>query len=262
MRVNRVILVSNNNPLYLDYWNNLSYTYKEKFGITPTLVFFGDESDIERFGVSDKYGEIIIQKKIDYLPEWQFTWALFYFTKFYKNDVCAIMGIDQIPLGTFFLRDSIEHVSDEKYVMLIDNQYKFENTIRHKWDEGGSSPSAYHIAKGETFDEIFKFEDSFEQELLKIANLRLNTMWGRGWGTDEAYSCKVLSSHADRDRIVDLSKAEDFLRRRIDCHRNIEVPYDLNLLNNNHYIECHACRPYSQHKAYLDKLFNDIPKFI
>lgn len=262
MKVERVILVSNNNPLYYDFWNNLSKTYKTKFGINPTLIFFGNQDQLDMSDLSSEYGEIILQSEVPNILPWQYTWALFYFTKYYKNEVCAVMGIDQIPLGTFFLKDVISNVPENNYTMLIDNQYTLEQKHPKKWDEGGFSPSAYHIAKGQTFCDVYKFEDSFESEILKIDSLNIKTMWGDKWGTDEAYSCNKLSSFDDRSRISDLSLSSDFLNRRIDCHRHNEVFYDISKLNSNFFIECHACRPYSDHKIYLDNLFNNIPKFI
>ena len=102
----------------------------------------------------------------------------------------------------------------------------------------------------------------FELEILKVENYNIQTMWAEKWGTDEAYSCNKLLNFHDRNRISDLSKSESFLTRRIDCHRNMEVPYDLESLKNNYYIECHCCRPYNEHKEYLQTLFNNIPKFI
>jgi hypothetical protein len=261
MKVDRVILVTNNNPLYYDFWNNLSKTYKEKFNINPTLVFFGSQKELNLANLSTEYGEIILQQEIKGVLPWQFTWALFYFTKFYKNEVCAVMGIDQIPLGTFFLKDSISNIKEDNYVMLIDDQYTLENKHPKKWDEGGFSPSAYHIAKGQTFCDVFNFEESFESEINKLNSLNIKTMWGNKWGTDEAYSCLKLNDFKKTGRVKDLSLSKDFLSRRIDCHRNNEVNYDLNLLRNNYYIECHACRPYVNHKNYLDNLFNNIPKY-
>jgi hypothetical protein len=262
MKVERVILVSNNNPLYYDFWNNLSKTYKEKFNINPTLIFFGTPENLKSANLSEEFGNIILEKEVSGILPWQYTWALFYFTKFYKDEICAIMGIDQIPLGTFFLKDSISNIDNNNYVMLIDNQYTLEKKHPTKWDEGGFSPSAYHIAKGQTFCDVFNFENSFEDEVLKVNSLNIKTMWGDKWGTDEAYSCLKLREFKKTGRVYDLSLAQDFLNRRIDCHRNNEVNYDLNLINSNHFIECHACRPYSNHKDYLDTLFNNIPKFI
>lgn len=261
MKVDRVILASNTDTLYSDFWNNISYTYKEKFDIKPTLIFFGTEEDFKNLNLSYDYGDVIFENSISNIPAWQYTWALFYYTKFFSEDVCAIMGIDQIPLGTYFLKDIIQDIDDDKYVMLIDDQYKYENKTKNKWDEGGYSPSAYHIAKGKTFNEIFKFEKTFDSEIKKVSASNVPTMWKNGWGMDEAYSCKILREYHDRKRIIDLSKTKDFLDKRIDCIRNLEVPYSLENLKNNYYIECHSCRPYSNHKNYLDILFNSIPNF-
>jgi hypothetical protein len=261
MKTDRVILVSNNNPMYYEFWNRLSYTYSTKFNIKPTLIYFGKEQDVQELNLSRDNGEIIVQQVEENVEPWVYTWALFYFTKHYLNDVCAVMGIDQIPLGTYFLKDCIKDIDDSKYVMLIDDQYKLEGKYPKKWDEGGFSPSAYHIAKGSTFSDIYRFEDSFEKEILKLKNIKLKTMWSNLWGMDEAYSSNVLMNYNDRSRIVDLSKSIEFLRRRIDCYRSIEVPYDINLMNNNFYIECHSVRPYSNHKNYLNNLFDNIPNF-
>lgn len=261
MELNRVILSSDNNPLYYDFWNNLSKTYSQKFGIVPTLIFFGTHSEFKNAGLSDNYGEIVFEKKVNGVSTWQYTWALFYYTKFYQEEVCAIMGIDQIPLGTYFLRDVIKDVPIDNYVMLIDDQYKLERKFPHKWDEGGFSPSAYHMGKGRTFSDVFSFEDSFEDEIKKINYLPIPTMWGDKWGMDEAYSCKKLREYKNRERISDLSLSKDFLSRRIDCHRQIEVDYDVNMLQNNFFIECHSCRPYHNHKQYIDNMFNNIKKY-
>lgn len=261
MKVERVILSSDNNPLYYDFWNNISKIYKQNFNIEPTLVFFGTKEESKKANLSTEYGNIIFEQKVPEVSSWQYTWALFYYTKYFQYDVCAVMGIDQIPLGTYFLRDVIKEVPDHNYVMLIDDQYTLEKKSAKKWDQGGYSPSAYHIAKGKTFLEIFEFEDSFESEIKKINSLNIKTMWGDKWGMDEAYSCKRLMEFSDRNRISDLSLSKDFLNRRIDCHRQFEVPYDVNMLQNNFFIECHSCRPYHEHKQYLDKMFNDIKKY-
>ena len=161
MKVDRVILATNNNPLYYDFWNNLSFTYKEKFGITPTLIFFGTEEELSEINLSKEYGDIIVQAPVPDIKPWQYTWGLFYFTKFFEDEVCAIMGIDQIPMGTYFLGDVIQNVPDENYVMLIDDQYKLEGKSKFTWNENGFSPSAYHIAKGSTFWDVYDFEETF-----------------------------------------------------------------------------------------------------
>jgi hypothetical protein len=262
MKIDRVILTSNTDKTYYEFWNQLSYTYKEKFGITPTLVFFGTEEEFTNLGLSKKYGDVFFEQSINDVGNWQYTWALFYYTKFFPNETCVLMGIDQIPLGTYFIRDIIENVNENNYVMLTDDHYVKTNQTAHDWSLGGFSPSAYHISKGSVFNEIYKFEDLFESEILKIKNLNVKTMWENGWGTDEGYSSSVLYNYEKKEIIKCFSKSEELVRRRIECFRSYEPNYDINLLQNNHYIECHSCRPYSNHKNYLDTLFNNIPKYI
>lgn len=262
MKIDRVILSSNNNPTYYEFWNPLSKLYLENFGIKPTLIYIGDDSDIQKLNLSTKYGEIIVQNVVPSKDvSWTTTWALFYFTKKFQNDIILINGIDQIPLGTKFLIDNIKDVEDDKYVMMIDDAYKLTKRVKD-WSEEGNSPSAYHIAKGKIFDEIYEFEDTFEEEIKKIESLGLKGMWGT-WGLDEVYSSLILSSKKNEKNIVCFSDFKSLLYGgRIECNRIYETPYDIHKLKNNEYIECHSCRPYSKHEEYLNKLFNSIPKYI
>lgn len=262
MKIDRVILTTNNNPIYYQFWNPLSKLYRENFGIKPTLIFFGTDEELNDINLSKDYGEIIRQDNLtSHNISHTTTWGLFYFTKLYPNDIILINGIDQIPMGTKFLFDYIKDIDDSKYVMLIDDAYK--KTQKNKdWSEGGYSPSAYHIAKGETFIKMYEFENDFNDEMNKIMSLNLKLMWDN-WGIDEAYSSHVLYHKKDIIDIVNLSKFDDIhYGGRIDCGRNNEAHYDFEKLRNNEYIECHACRPYLNHKNYLDTLFNNIPKFI
>jgi hypothetical protein len=148
--------------------------------------------------------------------------------------------------------------------MLTDDAYKSSGLT---WENGGISPSAYHIAKGSVFNDIYKFEDTFEEELDKIKKLDLKTMWAKEtgtetWGYDETYSSMVLFDNRERFNIVGLSKNSEFSQRRIDCFRNYEILYNIEALKNNYYIECHSCRPYKNHKIWIDNLVDNIPNFI
>lgn len=259
MKIDRVILTSNNNPNYYHFWNIVSKIYKNNFNIIPTLIWFGEEEEFEKLNLEKSHGEIIFQKPHpEYHVGWQTTWALFYFTKFFKDEVCLTMGIDQIPLSTKFIRDLIEQIEDDKYVTLIDDAYHTHWTLQN-----GVSPSAYHIGKGKIFDEIYKFENTFYNEVEKVY-LSKDAFWSTGedkWGIDESYSSKKMRQYEKIKDIVSLSKFGLLRDRRIDCHRNLEPIYDIELLEKGFYSEIHLCRPYTNHKEYIDKLVNQIPKF-
>lgn len=262
MKIDRVILSCDANPTYYEFWNPLSKLYKINFGIEPTLIFVGSEQELEKSNLSTEYGPIFRQDKVPSQNfAWTTTWALFYFTKLFPNDICLINGIDQIPLGTRFLIDAISEISDDNYVMLIDDAYKLVDRIKD-WSEGGYSPTGYHIAKGSLFTELYKFEESFEDEIKKIESLNIKSMWGT-WGLDEAYSSQVLYHNQNKIKIMALSKTSELINgRRIDCFRTQETPYSVEMLKNNEYIECHSCRPFSNHQSYLTDMINNVPKFV
>jgi hypothetical protein len=266
MKIDRVILCANNNEMYYPFWNIVSKVYKTKFGIDPVLIWIGNEQEKIDCELSEEYGEIIIcDYKVEGKLAWECTWALFYFTKLFSDEVCLIMGIDQIPLGTYFLKNIIEDLSDDSYIMLTDDAYA--STRFKTWENNGISPTAYHIAKGKLFNEIYKFEDTFENEIKKIQSLNLETMWfadtnSKTWGFDETYSSKILFENKNNFKIIGLKKNHEFNSRRVDCFRNVEVNYNLQALKSNFYIECHSCRPYSEHKMWIDNLVENIPFFI
>lgn len=258
MKVERVVLTTNNNPTYYQFWNPLSKVYKTKLGIEPTLVFFGTEDEISELGLSNEYGEIFaIKPSSKYHVPWQTTWGLFHFTQLYPNEVCMVIGIDQVPLSNQFIHERIKDISEDSYVMMIAEAYG------QHWSTGGTSPSSYHIAKGSTFKKVFGFEDKFEDELDKLATSGIRAFWedteGR-WGIDESYSCHKLREYRDKGGMIHSHDLFSYMcERRIECERHKETLYNMDLLKAGWYVESHMCRPYSNHKQYLDTIFENIP---
>jgi hypothetical protein len=257
MKVDRVILSSNFNPLYYNFWNPLSKVYKEKFGIEPTLMWLGTKEEMIEANISDEYGDVVIVEANDKHPiAWQTTWALFWGTKFYKDDTCWVMGIDQVPLSKMFI-NLVKDLKDTDYAMLISDAY-----LPHHWTKT-ASPSSYHIAKGSTFTEVYSFEESFIKETDKLVNSGVDAFWedteGR-WGIDESYSCYKLREAKDTN-IVGFNTFNVLVERRIECERHKETPYSIEKLNAGWYSESHLCRPFTNHTEYLTTLFNSIPDF-
>lgn len=254
MRVNRVIMSSDPNPLYCDFWNPLSKVYAEKFGITPTLAWLGTKEQAEVCGISDKYGEIVyVETHAGYLIPWQATWVTFWLTQFYQNDTILTMGIDQVPLSRLFL-DMVENLDENDYAMLISDAY-----MPNYWTET-ASPTSYHIAKGSTYENAHQFDANFHREIEKVRNSGIKAFWETGdgmWGIDESYSCHNLRQ--GRVNVVAMDNFSLLVQRRIECERWKEPDYNINLLQQGWYSESHLCRPYSAHKEWIDKLFNDIP---
>jgi len=257
MKIDRVILSTNNNPTYYHFWNPLSKVYVEKFGIQPTLVFAGTQDELNELNLSTEYGEIIVQPTHpDYHIPWQTTWMLFWATQFYPSETCLIIGIDQVPLSGMFIKDMIKDINENSYAMLIADAYR-----PNHWTST-SSPSSYHIAKGSTFDKVHNFECDWLTEATKVHSSGIKGFWedteGR-WGIDESYSCHNLRN-AKEVNIVSLNNFTLLCERRIECERHKETPYDINKLQQGWYSESHLCRPFTNHVNYITNLFNSIPE--
>lgn len=102
MKIDRVLLASNNNKLYYEFWNPISKVYYEKFNLKPTLVWVGGIR--KKFcGISEQYGETVIaQPNKKYPINTQCTLQHIGATQFFPNDVCLICGIDEIIFQDYF----------------------------------------------------------------------------------------------------------------------------------------------------------------
>lgn len=258
MKIDRVILASDFNPTYYGFWNRLSEVYVEKFDITPTLLFFGTPHQcFYEAGLNENYGNIVgVTPNPAYHLPWQTTWGLFWATQMFPNDVCLIIGIDQVPLSGMFIKHMIKDFNDDAYVMLIADAY---NT---RWNlPGGASPSSYHIAKGSTFNRVYSFDQHFWRETEKVYNSGVEALWesteGK-WGIDESYSSHKLRQYDGE--IVSLDNFRLLEQNRIECFRDRETPYDMNRLRAGGYSEAHLCRPYENHKEYIKTIYENIPR--
>lgn len=260
MKVTRVILAATDNPLYYQFWNPLSKIYLKQFGIKPTLIWLGKKEDIQRLELNDFYGEILVQEPHPKYPiGWQSAWAIFYFTRLYPEDTFCTMGIDQIPLGPWLIRDIPSTIPDDRYLMLVDDGYAPSHWVQ----EGGTSPTSFHFMTSAIASEVFKFEFSFHEEIEKIMNSGIKPYYAEGgiyWGLDESYASHKLREYVARGgKVKNKSMFKEICDRRIECCRINEAPYDENTLKGGWYGDAHLCRPFSDHKLYIEKMLDLIP---
>lgn len=271
MKIDRVILAANNNKVYYDFWNPLSRVYKEKFNITPTLVWVGKESEIKDLGISDEYGDIIVaEPNENYTIPSQCPWSLFWATQFFKDEVCFICGIDEVPLSGMFIKDLVSEYDSESYLMMIADAYRPDH-----WSiECSTSPSGQHVAMGKTFESLYGFEREFKDEVEKIFNsgtheaylsTHPNGYWPvilehPKWGIDETYFSHILRNYKGDIKIHSLDKFGLMQERRIDCARHYEIPYNVEKLRCGWYSQSHLCRPFEAHRDYIMNMLENIPK--
>jgi hypothetical protein len=252
--LDRVILVLSDNLLYEGFWEYSSKFWKNKFGVQPTLFFYGDQKNIK---IDRTIGEIydlpfIEETCVNKNRDWACTWGLFYGASLFENDICMTCGIDQAPLSDSFFK-SINHYNyDLDYVVGLSEAYNNNNWY----------VSSHHVAKGKIFKKALNIDDNWENELIKVFSQRFNygQMYGGNdfWGLDELHSSNILNNyeHLKRHR----GFYQYLYNNRIDRGYNLNV--NIEKLKNGEYSELHSPRPYKKHIDFLEQIYNLTPSFL
>lgn len=272
MKVNRVILALNNNPLYCKMWNLVSYVWKTKFDIIPTLIFNGTEKEFLSNNFNFDYGEFKIINKINEVsesnPDWSVTWSLFWGASQYKDDICMLCGADQIPITNFFF-EKIKEVQDDKFVVGFADAYQnyTEKTLGYfNTQTNVLYPSSHLVGKGYMFEKIFHTDNDWEKEIYKVFQSRsryyLNNHYypGKLWGLDECYASEKISIFEHKDSIIYLDIFWNFWqKRRMDCQHSA-YNVNLDLVKEGYYSEI-SCKQVDFYKSQLQNIISNIPKY-
>jgi hypothetical protein len=234
MKVNRVLLALNSNPVYTKFWNFVAPLWADKFDIKPTLIFFGNDDDIDRNNLNTSYDIIKIENNS--YGRWSIPWSLFWLASRFPNDICMTCGIDEIPLSFDFF-NKISSISDDKFIIGLSdayNGYKIDTLSYYNTSTNVLYPSAYVVSKGLKFKEIFKIEDDFISELSKVEKNKINYHVPTNdlWGIDECYYSDMIFKYDNPGDIIYLDYYKTFGPRRL-----YESNFDINLLKNGYYSE-------------------------
>lgn len=238
MKIDYVIVSTDDNKLYSDFWEPVKNLWFNLVGIKPLLVKISDNDNVV------EYDNCIIHnfKKIDNINTgFQSQIARMYVTRYYQNSVCLTSDIDMLPLcKNYFVKD-IENVDNDNLVIFSSDAY--QGISRY--------PICYNAAKGKTFNDIMKFEDTFTEYCIKLYNM------GLGWDTDELFFGKMVDSYENQSIITKLNRGWEYGRAKERIDRVYWV-YDENKLKSQKYIDSHSLRPYSRYKNEIDKIINHL----
>ena len=150
MQINRVILSTDNNPNYIEFWPMVAKAWT-KMGVRPTLALIAEEG----ITVDESLGDVIRFDPIHGISNAFYTKTIrLLMPCLFPDDISIISDIDQLPLNKSFFFDSIAKLPDDCFVSY--------NSKFHEDDINLAGPMCYHAAKGSTFREIFKVEDKIE----------------------------------------------------------------------------------------------------
>jgi hypothetical protein len=253
-KIDRAILVLSDNPLYEGFWEYSSKFWANKFGIKPTLFFYGEE---KRIKVDKTIGEVYNLPFVESVcvnpnRDWTCTWGLFYGASMFPDETCITCGLDQAFLSDKFFKEISGYDFEKDYVVGLSDAYNRDDWL----------VSSHHVAKGRIFKEALSIDGDWKTEVEKVFSSRhkYGDMYGGGdfWGLDELYSSEKLTAYPN------LKKHKNFFQYLRDNRLDREINLSVNLerLQSGGYSEIHCPRPYKNYSEFLETIYQNAPCFL
>jgi hypothetical protein len=256
--MNRVLLSTNEDQTYLNFFPIVAKAWKKFFNIPVALAFVTNRSEDDPVIVKmRKYGDVHLFKPVDNIPIGnQAKMARFYIAKYYKNEVCMVNDIDTAPLSTGYFHRVLSHRKPNTVLAVGAEVYK------NSPDEG-KFPMGEITAEGWLFQKVVNPLDlCFKDYILSFKDIRvydhkeaINT---KGEFSDESLMRVLLSKHnipiSHTPRDVDISQYWiDRSWWRIDNNK----------LKSDKYVLVNFLRPLTHNfnaiKPVIDHIYGDEP---
>ena len=250
MKKIKVIMSCDNNPLYYQFWNDVSHVWNKKFDIEPVLIYV---SDSDNLFLNENNGSIIkIKLEKDFPIYLQAQLARIYYTKLFQDDICILSDIDIIPINKI-------HFNKENILNKIENNIFFHlNPIKREF---GQFPMCYYVGYGKTYNKLFDNLSWYEFLKLVISynftadrlnytlpeNLKENNLW---------FSDELFLHNAIKEKKIFIDPTSPTIQeyQRISREQILNIDFK----NIKNYIDCHMPRPYNIYDKQINYLISGI----
>ena len=232
-KINYVLMGSDKNPTYLNFWTPVSRIWKEKFNITPVLGLIGDEeSELEKtdFGLVKKF------KSVENVNIGMQSQIVRLFLPKFLDGICLMSDIDMIPLSKKYFEENSNYIEDDNMVIFSSNH---PQTINEKM-----YPICYVGAHSNIYKKIFELDTDWDIFCQKLSKRNEN------WYTDQKFLFEKSSDFSlETNKLILLER--EWNDNRVD---RSDWSYKPELVKEGYYIDCHSLRPYNIYKSEIDKL--------
>lgn len=239
IKIDRVILGCDANPMYLEFWPIVAKTWTEIVGVKPTLALIAPK-DVY---IDETLGDVIRFEPIPNISTaFQAQIMRLLLPAYFENDVCIISDMDMIPLQRDFFVNNVASAPEDSFTIFNDAGLYIRNSPEYLM--------CYIVAKGKTFKEIFSISDTAKIPDLIRRWYALNL----GWTSDQQILFAAVNGWTYyNSRIIKLGYSEP---NRID---RAYWRYNKDLVRKkNYYVDSHMLRPYSKYKKEIDELLETL----
>lgn len=242
MIIDQVLVSTDDNDMYYDFWLPCSRIWRTKMGIVPTLLYFGDRNPSTEFGNVVRFNEQFVSS--DKIPTYLKTlWARYWYPSTQPDQVFCISDIDMFPLNREYFTTMLSDFPDTAYIHMLD----------HK-----PLPSCYHVAKGSAFKAVLELPESFDASLKTLMAAKCATPHSEfaefvQWGSDEAYATAMIENKIRAGAIDFRTIQRKPATRRLD---RSHWHYDPKDIATGVYLDAHSIRPYSKYQSQIEDMLS------
>ena len=259
-----IVLSSNENPKYIQFWPLVSWAWKSLFNAKVHLAFVTNRQDNDPY-IEElrKHGNVVVYPEIDGIPSANNSkMARHYFASILGEEVCLINDVDLLPLQ----REYIYNVTDK----FLPNSILCVGADVYKGSvDEGKFPIGYMTAKGNTFREIINPNNLQYTEWIKsfIGNRvfdhkedissNVDNENPETFSDESIFRCMIHRWNKP-DRVIHIERGfNPYTQRAID---RASWKNDPELLANGTYVEAHLSRPFDAYIEQFKPLIEHIRK--
>lgn len=244
MKIEKVILSSNDNPDYIQFWPIVSEAWNS-LGVEPILIYTGEKKlklngNVIKFNPKNMDSAFVAQNIRILYP------ALL------KDKNVIVSDIDNLPLSKNYFLDSTLDYPDNSFIIYRPDACP-PNMISMMWNAANSN----------TWKEIFKIEN--EKQIyfkLRLWYSKKYTIQGKAWYTDQIklrkYINKFTTKKNNKQRIIQLSDDQLGFNR---FNRNKLLKHLEDMRNGVKFTDFHMPRPFEDYEETILEVFNFHKKY-
>jgi len=260
MKINCVLTACNTNPMYMEFIPIFIKTWNKLFPNVDIKIIFLSNEIPDELKYYEKY--LILHPIEDFnLPKEAEPFVTVYIRYLYPvildcSGGVMITDIDMIPMNRRYYTETIEYISNDKYINTRD------------WNDGYQFASCYNIALPKIWGEIWNVKNfnDIKQKLHNVWNKELDTIPEKlvkqssykGWFKDQIDGLKNIKKWNEKtgNYIVLKDKYTKFRRLDRGRKRGINLNVEKDNIKNGVYSDYHMCRPYSKYKKLNDEIYD------
>lgn len=238
MNIDYVVISSDSNPLYRDFYEPVSRMWKH-FGYKTFMIEICEE-DSEIFET-----EFGIYKKIKSVCEntgLQAQTSRLFASKLIRGKNLLLSDIDMAPINISYFEERAASAKEDEITFFTGQPYGVNPFY----------PMCYVLAKSDILSKALEIDSFTFSEFIAYLqeNYKGDTKWGTIWNTDENFLYDKMQLFENKSVLHDRN-----LERRINRTR---WTYTEEYIKSGYYIDTHLLRPYSAYKNEIEHLFNII----